>query len=229
MYRARSRRARAENPVGASTADVNKEREESFRAACACAANGWPVLPGSAWSGSRFVVPGTTRMTNGLRPVLPRNHATLNVDTVASWWGGEEDLIPAVLIVSGQAFRLVRTSINLGSLVALSPVFQQKAGPVLVRRDIGSAFFLVRPDVRLSDGFKVGRSDVVVMEPGAYAAVPPTLTQGSRVSWLVTPSRTEWKPAHYDVVREAFISAVQQLGSTMKARPYVRTTQSLPG
>jgi hypothetical protein len=209
MYRATSKRARAELPYAtdaqvnkASVANAKREREESFRAACGYVANGWPVVPGSAWNGRRFVVPGTTKTTNGLRPTLPRNYATLNVDTIATWWGGEEILVPSVLIVSGNAFQLIKTPVDLGNLVAHSQVFQQNAGPVLVRHDIGSVFFLVRPDVRLSGGFNSGLSDIAVMEAGAYTAAPPTLTQGSRVSWLVPPSRTEWKPAHYDVVRK---------------------------
>jgi hypothetical protein len=232
MYRADSRRARVEIPyttnsrVNTAAVDATQRlREESFRYACGYAANGWPVLPGSAWNGRHFVVSGTTKVTNGLRPTLPRNYASTNVDTISSWWTGYERLVPSVLITSGAAFQMIKTSIDLGGLAAQSEVFRTNAGPVLIRQDIGSMFFLVRPDARLSGGFNIGNKDIVVMQSGAYAAAPPTEAKGSRVSWLIRPGDIEWKPAHYDVIREALTVAVQRLEPTTKARPYVSRPQ----
>jgi hypothetical protein len=235
MYRASSRRARTEIPrdnsaeAGSLVADAKREQEESFRAALGYAANGWPVLPGSTWNGKRFVVPGTTKTTEGLRPTVPRNYATLNVETITSWWAAYDTLVPSVLIRSGGVFQLIKTPINLGRLVAQSKIFKQNAGPVILRPDISCAFFLVQSDPRLFSGFNIGNDDVVVMESGSYAAAPPTRVHGHRVSWLVAPNATKWLPAPFDSIRQALTVAVQQVEPLTQARPYVRGVRTRQG
>jgi hypothetical protein len=228
MYRSSSRRARAETADGASAADANKNREVSFRAACGYATHGWPVLPGSVWNGYRFVVPGTTKVTEGIRPFVPRNHATLNIDTVTSWWNVQGSLWPSVLIRSGNAFRLLSTTVDIGESVLADSYFDEHAGPVILRPDIGRVFFLVRPDPTLPDDFRVGK-DIQLMESGAWTAAPPTQTNGHRVRWLITPGDADWRPAPFEVIREVLTTISGQTQPAMsRVRPYARSGQSRP-
>jgi hypothetical protein len=226
MYRASSRRARAEIPDGASAPDATKDRELSFRAACGYAMNGWPVLPGSAWNGYRFVVPGTMKVTEGIRPFVPRNYATLNVDTIMSWWNVQGSLWPSVLIRSGDAFRLLSTTVDIGENVLADSYFDEHAGPVILRPDIGRVFFLVRPNPEFPDGIRVAK-DTELMAAGAWTAAPPTQTNDHHVRWLITPGDADWRPAPLEVIREVLTTISGQTQPAMsRVRPYARSGQS---
>lgn len=228
MYRASSRRARAEIPDGASAADATKDREASFRAACGYATNGWPVLPGSAWNGFRFVVPGTMKVTEGIRPFVPRNYATLNVETIMSWWNVTGSIWPSPLIRSGDAFQLLSTTVDIGENVLADSYFDEHAGPVILRPDIGRVFFLVRPNPEFSDGFRATK-DTELMASGAWTAAPPTQTNGHRVRWLITPGDADWQPAPLEVIREVLTTISGQMQPAMsRVRPYTRSEQSRP-
>lgn len=180
-----------------------------YRAAVSYAEHGWHVLPGSAWNGRRHVIPGTLRVTDGPRPLVARNFASVDVETVTRWWNADTRLDPSVLLRSGAAFNLVSVAFDLAQ--AVIPVMEAKsqAGPVLYRPDEGRAYFLVQGESELSGQFgKPG--EVVAIAPGELVAAPPTnLGNTATVRWWSTPESVSWYPAEVGVLGESLAVACQ--------------------
>ncbi|MGH3569370.1 MAG: bifunctional DNA primase/polymerase [Pseudonocardia sp.] len=111
------------------------------------AEHGWPVLPGSAWNGRRYQVPGSpTRHTDGIRPTEPRNYATTDPDMISGWWSPRGDrLFPTVLLRSGLAFDVFSVEREIAATAIRDVRFRSSAGPVIFRPDQGRAYFMVTP------------------------------------------------------------------------------------
>jgi hypothetical protein len=164
------------------------------QAAVKYAQHGWPVLPGSAWNGRRFVVPGTLKITDGVRPSVARNLATTDVTVVARWWNADTRMEPSVLVRSGQAFNLVSVAFDLAQRVMSLMEAAGQTAPVLYQPDLGRACFFVRCEPLLTGAF--GRpGQVVAVAPGDWVGVPPTRTGNSaHIRWWSTPELAAWSP-----------------------------------
>lgn len=185
------------------------ERSAVYRAAVSYAEHGWPVLPGSMWNGRRHVVPGTLKVTDGPRPLVARNLASSDVDTVTRWWSADARLEPSVLLRSGETFNLVSVAFGLAQDVIPAMEAQRQAGPVLYRPDEGRAYFLVQCETVLFGEFgKPG--EVIAIAPGEWITAPPTrMGNAANVRWWSTPESVDWCPADVDVLNEALTAAVR--------------------
>lgn len=173
---------------------------EVCRAALTYAEHGWPVLPGSAWNGRRFVIPGTMHVTDGIRPSVPRNHATTEAAAITAWWDVTGRLVPSVLIRSGLSFDVVSAPRSIGERVVREEKFRRNAGPVIYRIDTGRMFFIVEPDERPSPNEPGG---IELLRSGSWVVAPPTRVRGANVRWWVSPEYANWRPATLSVVWEA--------------------------
>lgn len=170
-------------------------------AAVAYAEHGWPVLPGSAWNGRRFVVPGTTQRTDGIRPLLGRNLATSDVGTVRSWWNVDSRLVPSVLLRSGECFQLVSLVSRLADRVVATDEFRRAPGPVIRSILDRQTFFLVEVDQRIPRVAGLASGDAVAYPSGDWVAAPPTrVGNDSYLEWLHSPESAGWRPVAASVL-----------------------------
>jgi hypothetical protein len=188
--------------------DTDDLRRRLVDAAVAYAEHGWPVLPGSAWNGRRFVVPGTTQRTDGIRPLLGRNLATSDVGTVRSWWNVDSRPVPSVLLRSGERFQLVSMVSELTDRVIGTDEFRGAPGPVI--RSIGDshAFFLVEANQRLPRVPGLAPGDALAYPPGDWVAAPPTcIGNDSCLEWLHSPEFADWRPVAASILTAALTVA----------------------
>lgn len=183
------------------------KRSEVEKAAVLYAEHGWPVLPGSTWNGRRYVIPGTLKVTDGLRPSVARNLASSDIDIVNRWWSADARLVPSVLLRSGDVFGLVAVAFELAYEAMTTTEFRSHAGPVMYRPDQGRAHFVVRPDRALCGDFgKPG--EVTAIASGEWVAAPPTRTgNGVNVRWWSTPESVNWCPVDVAVLADALAVA----------------------
>lgn len=190
-----------------TTPDANRGeatiRNTARGAALEYAEHGWPVLPGSAWNGRRYQVPGTNKTTDGVRPTVPRNYATTHAGTITGWWSADDKLVPTVLLRSGLAFDVLSVARSLAEIALQHPAFHNNAGPVVFRPDQGRAYFIVTPGEIPPSGFGGEPGEITLLESGSWILVPPARTgPGVNVVWRVMPKSIEWKVARSDVVRD---------------------------
>lgn len=179
----------------------------ALRAAVCYAEQAWPVLPGSVFDGRRYVVASTCRVTDGLRPVLPRDQASADARTVAQWWRVTTPLAPSVLVRSGRAFDAVSVSRELAIEVIKTSVFRDSPGPVTLRPDQGRAYFLIGRGQAVLPPDDARPTVVETVPSGAWLAMPPTRTAVGAVSWLASPRFTGWEPVGAAVLAEALRTA----------------------
>ncbi|MCI2420103.1 bifunctional DNA primase/polymerase [Saccharopolyspora sp. K220] len=183
-----------------------REPSEPEIAAVRYAEQGWSVLPGSAFNGRRYVVPGTVKVTDGVRPIVARNLATTDPEQAARWWQVADDrLVPTVLLRSGPSFGFVSVAANLAKLVLRTEVWQSEPGPVLYREDLVRAHFLVDSHELSVSGHQPG--EVVELARGEWVAAPPSRTFGGDVVWWVAPETVEWCPVNASVLGAALTVA----------------------
>lgn len=188
----------------AELSDRARDRSsEVYRAAMSYAEHDWPVLPGSSWNGRRFVIPGTFKTTDGLRPLVARNLASSDLETVTRWWNADTCLKPSVLLRSGEAFNLVSVAFELAQAAISVMDAHCQAGPVLYRPDQCRAYFFVRCEPLLSG--ECGRpGEVMAMSPGEWVTAPPTCTGNhAYVRWWCTPGSVSWCPVDVAVLADA--------------------------
>lgn len=185
----------------------------SVRAATGYAERGWPVLPGSVWDSRRYVVASSYRPTDGLRPVLPRDQASTDVDTVAQWWRVHTALAPSVLLLTGRAFDAVSVSRELAVEAVQTTAFRDAPGPAILRLDQGRVYFLVGRGESVLPPEGARPTVVEPVQPGSWLAAPPTRTAVGAVSWLVPPRFTGWQLASAAVLAEALRVAVPRVES----------------
>lgn len=189
---------------------AEKTPQSAFTAAMEYAEHGWPVLPGSTWNGRRYQIPGTNRITDGVRPTVPRNYATTRGSTITEWWGLRGPLVPTVLLRSGLAFDVLSVARPLAELVIKHTAFCNNAGPVAFRPDKGRAYFMVTPGEIPATGFGGDPGEIVLMESGSWILVPPArLSPGVNAVWLVTPEHVGWKLATFEIVRDVLSLVVK--------------------
>ncbi|RZS37816.1 bifunctional DNA primase/polymerase-like protein [Herbihabitans rhizosphaerae] len=171
------------------------------RAAQEYAAHGWLVLPGSTWNGrSQYVVPGQSKITNGLRPLEPRNYATCDSRVIAKWFRPASVLPSVLLRTSVDTFVAVSVEHTLADKAIQTSVFQASPGPVAFRPDTGRAYFCTAPAGVLD---AMPGSQVDQMKPGDWIPAPPTHVQGSSVYWWIPPWSVDWSPVNVDVLGKA--------------------------
>ncbi|MGP4014280.1 bifunctional DNA primase/polymerase [Saccharopolyspora sp. 5N708] len=190
------------------SADIPPKRvpSESEIAAIRYAGHGWPVLPGSAFNGRRYVVPGTRKVTDGVRPLVARNLATTDPEQAARWWQGADDrVVPTVLLRSGPAFGFVSVAANLAKLALRTGVWQSQPGPVLYREDLVRAYFLVSAGNLAISGHQP--SEVVELARGGWVVAPPSRTFGVDVVWWVAPETVQWEAVQASVLVAALTQA----------------------
>lgn len=183
------------------------------RAAAMYTEVGWPVLPGSVFDGRRYVVAGTYRATDGLRPVLPRDRASTDAATVAQWWRVATPLDPSVLVCTGRAFEAVSVSRELAVEAIQTQAFRDAPGPVIMRPDQGRAYFLVGLGESVLPPEDARPSVVEPMRPGSWLAVPPTRTAVGAVMWLAAPRFAGWRPISAGVLVESLRLALPRVAS----------------
>lgn len=194
--------------------DADHERgSATVYAALRYAERRWPVLPGSVYDGRRYVVAATRSVTDGLRPVLPRDQATTDVRTVAQWWKVTTPLVPSVLLKTGQAFDAVSVSRELAIEAVQTTAFRDAPGPVILRPDEGRAYFLVGLGQAVLPPEEARPTVIEPVPPGAWLAAPPTMTAVGGVAWLVAPRFTGWAPAGAGVLAEALREALPRAES----------------
>lgn len=197
-------------PVG----DRGHEQSSAVvHAAIRYAERGWPVLPGSVFDGRRYVVASTYRVTDGLRPVLPRDAAYTEARTVAAWWKVTTALVPSVLLRTGQSFDAVSVSRELAVEAIQSTAFRAAPGPVILRPDQGRAYFLVGLGESVLTPDEARPTVIEPVRPGAWLAAPPTRTAVGGVAWLVPPHVTGWAPLGAGVLAAALRVALPRVES----------------
>jgi hypothetical protein len=115
--------------IAATTPDggePEKTPQSAFTAATEYAEHGWPVLPGSAWNGRRYQIPGTNRITDGVRPTVPRNYATTRESTITEWWGLRGPLVPTIGWSAWPHSRRVRRRVGPASTTCGTPSRSQR-------------------------------------------------------------------------------------------------------
>ncbi|RKT52471.1 bifunctional DNA primase/polymerase [Saccharothrix australiensis] len=156
--------------------------DENLRAALDYAAMGWPVIPGAAWDGGRFVDPATGRPVDQVR-LHPVAEATTDVDVVRRWWGAPGGHVPAVLVVTGPSVGVVSIREDQARTIVGHAWFRSRPTPVAVASGLPVAFFLVRPP----NPPDLTRDDVRVFTEGSVLPLPPTTVATISTSWLVSP------------------------------------------
>lgn len=200
--------------AAAATVLLSRADEPVAEAALQYARRGWPVLPGAAWNGRRFVVGGSGAIAHRLRPVVPRTFASADPHQVAKWWGVDEEWEPSVLLVVGPAFDVVSVAGAVAAGLLFTRAFQKAGGPVVFRPDSGAAHFLLEPG-----GARRLRSTappaIRPLAAGSWIPAPPTLVgNGARVSWWCHPARSGWRP----MAADAFLAAVAAAQARRTAR-----------
>ncbi|MGH3467078.1 MAG: bifunctional DNA primase/polymerase [Thermocrispum sp.] len=194
--------------------EADQERGSALvHAALRYAERGWPVLPGSVFDGRRYVVAATDRVTDGLRPVLPRDQASTAMRTVAQWWTVITPLVPSVLLRTGSAFDSVSVSRELAVEAVQTMAFRAEPGPVILRPDQGRAYFLVGLGESVLPPEGARPTVVEPVPPGAWLAAPPTRTTVGQVVWLVAPRVAGWAPIRAGVLAEALRVALPRVES----------------
>jgi hypothetical protein len=174
-------------------------------AALSASQHGWPVLPGSAWRQSRYCNAITGTSTNGLTPVVPRQHATVDPCRVLAWWA---TLPHSVLLITGEAFDVISVPMAWGVGAAKHTRLRQHPAPMIITPD-RSAHFLVTPTTALSD--ELSRwPQAVLAKPLSVVPAPPTRMAGNVVKWWVHPNRTDWSPGDPATVQRALIAAARR-------------------
>ncbi|MGH3521094.1 MAG: bifunctional DNA primase/polymerase [Haloechinothrix sp.] len=197
--------------LGRPAGDAQVERGGALvHAAIRFAEKGWPVLPGSAFDGRRYVVAATYRATDGLRPVLPREAASTDMRTVAQWWRVNTPLVPSVMLRTGKAFDAVSVSRELAIQAVQSTAFRDAPGPVIMRPDQGRAYFLVGLSESVLPPEGARPTVVEPVDAGMWIVAPPTRTMVGGVSWLVPPRVSDWHPACASALAEALRTALSR-------------------
>ncbi|MBP2323410.1 hypothetical protein JOF56_003795 [Kibdelosporangium banguiense] len=170
-------------------------------AALSASQHGWPVVPGSVWRRSRYYNAITDAITNGLTPVLPRQHATADPRRVRAWWAS---LPHAVLLVTGEAFDVISVPMAWGVSAAKNSTLRQDPAPLIVTPD-RVAHFLVTARAALSD--ELSRwPQAVLAKPLSLVPAPPTHMDGNVVKWWIPPNRTDWTPGDPAIVQRALVA-----------------------
>lgn len=191
-----------------------RKADGTLQAAVRYAEQGWPVLPGSTFDGRRYAVASTQRVTDGLRPVLPRDLASTDVRVIAQLWRVRTALAPSVLLRTGSAWDAVTVSRELAVEAVQTSAFRDAPGPVLLRPDQGMAYFLVGLGESVLPPEGARPTVVEPVEPGSWIAAPPTRTVVGPVSWLVPPRYCGWRPASAPVLAAALRVALPRAAST---------------
>lgn len=170
-------------------------RERLYWAARDLAARGWPVLPGSAWTPDSGYVTPDGRLTDGLTPLVPVDHASTLVARIYQWWREDANsLVPTLLMPAGRAFDVWSVDLALGTgLLA-----RTSAGPVIFNCAYGRMYFLVT--LRLGVSVDLGTDRATLLPRGTCIPVPPTEVEGTGVRWMIHPSVSSWRPAPFDAV-----------------------------
>ncbi|RSM73655.1 hypothetical protein DMH04_40865 [Kibdelosporangium aridum] len=174
-------------------------------AALSASQHGWPVLPGSVWRQSRYYNAITNASTNGLTPVVPRQHATVDCQQVRAWWA---TLPHAVLLVAGKAFDVISVPMSWGISAAKHSRFRQDPAPVIVTPDRMAHFLVTTPatlNVELSRW-----PQAVLAPPLTVVPAPPTHMDGNLVKWWVAPNRTDWTPGDPAIVQHALVATASR-------------------
>lgn len=184
------------------------------RAAVRYAERAWPVLPGSVYDGRRYVVAGTHRIADGLRPVLPRDQASIDPRTVAAWWHETTSSVrPSVLLRTGRSFDAVAVSRELAIAAIQTTMFRDQPGPVILRPDEGRAYFLIGLGESVLPPEGARPTVVEPVPPGAWLAAPPTRTAVGGVAWLVPPLVAAWTPTNASVLAASLREALPRVES----------------
>jgi hypothetical protein len=174
-------------------------------AALSASQHGWPVLPGSVWRRSRYYNAITDTSTNGLTPVVPRQHATVDCHQVRAWWAS---LPHAVLLITGEAFDVISVPMGWGVSAAKHSKLRQDPAPMIVTPD-RMAHFLVTTLAALSD--ELSRwTQAVLAKPLSVVPAPPTDMAGNLVKWWIPPNRTDWTPGHPATVQHALVATARR-------------------
>src|SRR5690606_14411355 len=158
------------------------------KAAMEYARRGWPVLPGSAWNGRRFVA-GSGMITRGLRPTVPRTFASSDPLQVSRWWGSDQEREPSVLLGVGGAFDVVSVDADAAAELLFTRAFQSDGGPVMFQPHVRKAQCFLTPGATRQLK-TVAAPAIRPWPPGSRIAAPPS-TGGQRCAGrLVVPSGT---------------------------------------
>ncbi|MCE7002100.1 bifunctional DNA primase/polymerase [Kibdelosporangium philippinense] len=187
-------------PCGSSTPAAR--RLISLRdAALSASQHGWPVLPGSVWRQSRYYNAITNASTNGLTPVVPRQHATVDRQQVRAWW---QTLPHAVLLVTGKAFDVISVPMSWGISAAKHSMLRHDPAPMIVTPERMAHFLVTVPATLHVELPRWPR--VVLAEPLSVVPAPPTRMDGNLVKWWITPNRTDWTPGDPALVQRALVA-----------------------
>lgn len=174
------------------------------RAALRYADHGWPVVPGAALTGDRYVC-GPLCPTVACHPAIEawERLASVTESTVDCWW---QTRPYSVLLATGRSFDVLEVPARLGESAARL----HRPGPVAVTPD-GRWMFFVRPGESLRPELAV-RPGVILHGRRSWIPAPPTRTPEGRVRWKVGPDHSSWQlPDPYAVQRLLF-AGLSQVG-----------------
>lgn len=182
------------------------DRTRLGRAAARYAAQGWDVVPGAAFAGTRFRCDDPGCLTVGCHPASSywRELATRDLDVVETWW---RHTPYAVLLPTGRAFDVLDVPATLCTPVLADRGVRGLAGPVAVAPS-GRWMFLVRP----GDGLRpelAERDHVVLHGQSSWIPAPPTRDPSGRARWAVSPEDVGWRLPRSYVVQESLVRALE--------------------
>ncbi|XVV00139.1 bifunctional DNA primase/polymerase [Actinosynnema sp. CA-248983] len=157
---------------------------------------GWRVAPGTTWTGSRWerLKNGTRQEVEKLRPLMAKQWATTDHDTIRRMWGPQHDLTPTIMLLTGGRFDVVAMPLDYGFGLRHATVFKQNSTPVIFRPDLGRAYFLTTVGTMPKDAFDLPGEGIEMLKPQSLILAPPAvLPNGGNVIWWMHPIRTDGK------------------------------------
>ncbi|GDY30745.1 bifunctional DNA primase/polymerase [Gandjariella thermophila] len=186
---------------------------------------GWPVLPGTYPTGSRWAGREGAHQ-DGPVPVHDdwQQRVGADAESVAAWWSGG---VPySLLVATGHLLDAVEVGVELGRRAARAlrgigvpvPIAATPSGRWLFLAESGRR---LRPELAEC-------ADVRLHSTGSWIPLPPTPFEHGVVHWRVNPEVCGWRLPASDVVQDALVSALRGdvLPELATAQPLVSAHRS---
>lgn len=171
------------------------------------AARGWPVLPGTYPTNSRWVGHSGAD-TDGPVPVRRdwQDQLGTNPDEVASWWSGQPY---SLLVATGSAVEAIEVGADLGRRAASALRSLGFPVPIVATPD-GRWYFLTEGGQRLCSEL-VDSPQISLHSTGSWVPMPPSTYPQGLVHWRVKPEVCGWRLPTPALVQDALCTGLYDL------------------
>lgn len=199
--------------LGPADIDVRSENGRpignALKTALRYAAYGWPVMPGTAWDGIRFLDPANGQPVDRLRPAVAKEQATTDAETITRWWSTRAHVVPSVLLCTGDKFDVLSVEASTAQMAFERGTLHQLSGPTLFSPWAGRTFFFVQPGTLVDPGACQNPGDLALLPPGSWVPVPPTRAHGVNAHWRISPHAVKGELADANNIREGIDNAIR--------------------